>query len=467
MSSLEDRSAWAAATADAMRQTIALPGTLARFGPALLALFGFAATLMLFWPGLMTHDAAWVYAATMGAPLGDWQSPVMAVLWRLIDPIAPGPGSMLLITAALYWLGIGLIATVTARRSALIAALLIAAALTPPALFMLGIIWRDMLLAALWIAAAGLVLIAKDDKDRDDKDRVDGRGIALRIAALALIVLGVLLRPNAIPAGVLLALYAVMPTRFEWRRTVVLFIPFAVALFALSQIAYYQVLGAVRQYPLHSLFVFDLGGITHHSGENVFPVAWTDEQQIMLTSDCHRGDMWDWYWYLPPCDFVMTRLEAENLFHSPAIGEAWRAAIAKHPLPYLAHRAGFMGKFLFAQNQTLPIGRPAAANVNFAPSVAYEAYAAAHEALKATPLFRTGLWLALCAGVCAFAWPRRARPAGAFALATAGSALIYVASFALLGVAADFRYGYWAVPAVLASAAMLWAEREKRSVAQL
>src|SRR5262249_1996002 len=206
-----------------------------------------------------------------------------------------------------------------------------------------------------------------------------------------------------------------------------------------------------------------LGGITHYSGDNVFPVSWTDQQQLMLTTDCHRGDMWDWYWYMPPCDFVMTRLEAENLFHSPAIGESWRAAISKHPLAYLAHRAAYMGKFLFEQNQTLPATRPAAANVNFAPSAAYATYAAAHEALKITPLFRTGFWLVLCAAVCVVAWPRRESAAGAFALATAGSALLYVASFALLGVAADFRYGYWAVPAALCAATMLLAEREKRA----
>jgi hypothetical protein len=460
MSRLEDRSAYAAATADAVRQAIAFPGSIARFGPGVLAVAGFVTTLALFWPGLMTHDAAWVHAAAMGAPLGDWQSPVMAVLWRLIDPIAPGPGSMLLVTAALYWFGIALVATAAARRSPLIAALLIAAALTPPALFMLGIIWRDMLLAALWIAAAGLALTSRN---RVNEDRADTLGFALRAVAFGLIVLGVLLRPNAIPAGVLLALYTVMPMRFDLRRAALLFIPVAVALFALSQITYYQVLGAERQHPLHSLFVFDLGGVTHYAGENVFPVTWTDQQQIMLTSDCHRGDMWDWYWYMPPCDFVMTRLEAENLFHSPAIGASWRAAILKHPLAYLTHRAAYTSQFLFGQNQTVPAARPAAANLNFAPSAAYEIYAAAHEALKMTPLFRTGFWLMFCAGVCVFAWPRRAGAAGAFALATAGSALLYVASFALLGVAADFRYGYWAVPAALCATAMLLADREKRA----
>jgi hypothetical protein len=34
---------------------------------------------------------------------------------------------------------------------------------------------------------------------------------------------------------------------------------------------------------------------------------------------------------------------------------------------------------------------------------------------------------------------------GAFALGVCGSAAIYVLSFFAVGVASDFRYGYWAV----------------------
>jgi len=450
MRALEDWYALAV-VADAKR------GALKRFGPAVAALLGFAVTLALFWPGLMTHDAGWVLAIArrLGPPFGDWQSPVMVVLWRLIDPIAPGPGSMLLLTAALYWLGVGLVATAVARQSALLAALLIAAALTPPALFMLGIIWRDMLLAALWLSAVGLALIAAE--------RRAALGIALRAAALALIVLGVLLRPNAIPAGALLALYAAMPQRFAWRRVARWFVPASVGLFALMQLIYYPLLGAVRQHPLHSLFVFDLAGISAHAGENAFPVTWTEEQQRLLTTQCRHDDRWDWYWYMPPCNFVMQRLEADNLFGSPAISAAWRDAIVRHPGAYLAHRAAYMATFLFAQNQTLPESWPAAPNANFAPSAAYDAYAAAHEAMKATPLFRTGFWLAFCVVVCAFAWRERESAAGAFALATAGSAVLYVASYAMLGLSADFRYGYWAVPAALAAAAVIVAERVRRA----
>jgi peptidoglycan/LPS O-acetylase OafA/YrhL len=48
------------------------------------------------------------------------------------------------------------------------------------------------------------------------------------------------------------------------------------------------------------------------------------------------------------------------------------------------------------------------------------------------------------------AWRRRDTPEGAFTIAVCGSASLYVLTFFAVGVASDFRYGYWAVLASLA-----------------
>jgi peptidoglycan/LPS O-acetylase OafA/YrhL len=52
--------------------------------------------------------------------------------------------------------------------------------------------------------------------------------------------------------------------------------------------------------------------------------------------------------------------------------------------------------------------------------------------------------------VCGFAWKRRQTPEGAFAFGVCGSAAVYVLTFFAVGVASDFRYGYWAVLAGIA-----------------
>src|SRR5262245_919545 len=83
--------------------------------PALAA--AYALTLLVFYPGYSTIDARYVYADAQAWRFGDWQSPAMAVLWGLVDPIAPGSLSMFLLIATLYWLGFGMLALIAARRS--------------------------------------------------------------------------------------------------------------------------------------------------------------------------------------------------------------------------------------------------------------------------------------------------------------------------------------------------------------
>ena len=62
-----------------------------------IAIAGYALTLYVFFPGVMTYDAKYIYIATKAAQPGDWQSPVMVAIWKWIDPLAPGAASMFLL----------------------------------------------------------------------------------------------------------------------------------------------------------------------------------------------------------------------------------------------------------------------------------------------------------------------------------------------------------------------------------
>ncbi|RAI35206.1 hypothetical protein, partial [Rhodoplanes roseus] len=126
----------------------------------LIALAGFVLTLLVFWPGVMTFDARFVLAAARAGTYGDWQSPVMAWLWRLIDPLAPGPRSMLLLTTALYWSGFALIGLVLARRTPWLGPVTTALGFVPSGFMFLGILWRDILFGCVWLLAAALALAA-------------------------------------------------------------------------------------------------------------------------------------------------------------------------------------------------------------------------------------------------------------------------------------------------------------------
>ena len=414
---------------------------------------GFALTLYVFYPGIMTFDARYIYQDMAKGIYGDWQSPAMVLLWSLTDPIAPGPGSLLLLTAALYWLAFAVVALTIARRSLWLALLLPLLALSPPAFVFVGIIWRDVLFAIAWLLAAALVFATADSERRPR--------VAMQGVGLALLAFGVLLRPNALAAAPILAAYILWPARFSWKRAAMLYVPMALLLFGLVQGIYYGVLGAQRQHPLHSIMVFDLGGISHFADDNVFPGAWSQNEATLITHRCYQPIAWDVYWTQEPCEFVMEHLEREKIFPSPILTEAWKQAIVKHPIAYLEHRAVFMWTFLAGADNLTMWTRDLddASKIIFADNPRLLALKSVHDALKPTPLFRAGTWLLLDALVCLFAWRRRDTPAGAFALGVCGSAVVYVMTFFAVGVATDFRYAYWAVLAGLAGAIAVAARR--------
>ena len=131
-----------------------------------LAAAGFGLTLLIFYPGIMTYDAKFVYEDIAKHTLGDWQSPAMTVLWALIDPIAPGSASMFLLIAAAYWLAFGLLGFTLAGRSAGLGALPPVLALLPPAFVLVGVLWRDVLFAVTWLLAVVLTFAVTDRPPR-------------------------------------------------------------------------------------------------------------------------------------------------------------------------------------------------------------------------------------------------------------------------------------------------------------
>ena len=410
-----------------------------------MAAAGFGLTLFVFYPGVMTFDAKYVYLDIAKGFYGDWQSPVMTLLWALIDPLAPGAASMFVLIAMFYWLGFGLLAVTLARRSIWPAIALLVLALSPPAFVFVGTIWRDVLLASAWLLSAAL---AFEVADRGRPLRLPVQGVAL-----ALLTLGVLLRPNALLAAPILAAYILWPAQFSCKRAAILFVPAVIAFYALVQIVYYGALGATRQHPLHSLLVFDLGGISHFAKDNQYPVTFSASETALLVDGCYRPTEWDIYWRHEPCRFVMDRLERDRLFGTSAISSAWLRAVTRHPVAYLQHRAAFTWHFLTGANPTMwtyNIEEPDKPILDGRPAIV--AVMTMHDALKATPLFRAGSWLLICIAAGALAWRRRDRPAGAFALAVCASGAVFALSYFAFGVASDFRYGYWAVLAGLSGA---------------
>jgi hypothetical protein len=125
-----------------------------------------------------------------------------------------------------------------------------------------------------------------------------------------------------------------------------------------------------------------------------------------------------------------------------------------------------MWTFLAGSNLALPYYDWQGPTAVYGDSPYFKPVLAVHHWLQPTPLFRTGFWLVLAIVVCALAWPARPTPAGAFAVGVSASAIVYVMTFLAVGVAADFRYGYWGVLATLAAAVATPLAHRERATAR-
>lgn len=414
---------------------------------AALAAAGYALTLYVFYPGVMTYDAKYIYEAIPDIEPGDWQSPLMVAIWRWIDPLAPGAASMFLLIVTVYWSAFVILALTIARRSLWLAAILLILAALPPTFTLLGVIWRDILFAGAWLLAGVLAWSVRE--------QIRPVRVPVQVLALCLAGFGILLRPNALFAIPILAIYVLWPMAFRLKRAALAYLPLAAAFYALVPLVYYGALNAKKEHPLHSVFVFDLGGMSHFSKANQFPVTFTPEQNVVLI-DCYQPVLWDIYWNRDPCKFVMAKLEGEKIFGTPALSSAWLRAVTSHPLAYLQHRAAFMRTFLLGDNLTLwTLDVEDPRKYLYTDRPAFMTLRAIDETLKKTPLTRVGTWLLIDIVILAFAWRRRETPEGAFAIGACGSAAIYVLTFFPAGVAPDFRYAYWAVLAAITSAVVM------------
>ena len=164
----------------------------------------------------------------------------------------------------------------------------------------------------------------------------------------------------------------------------------------------------------------------------------------MLLNSCYQPTLWDIYWRLEPCDFVMRKVEREKgLFGTSAISRAW---LRGHPAPSRCLSAAPLGIHVeFSrrrQSDDVDCGRRASDDRTSLPiAPRFNAMVSAHDMLKPTPLLRAGFWLLVCIVVCGVSWRRSAPREAAFALGVCGSAAVYVLSFSAVGVASDFRYG--------------------------
>ncbi|MFT3976383.1 MAG: hypothetical protein QM688_04610 [Sphingomonas bacterium] len=401
---------------------------------ALPLLIGCAGSLA-YWPGLVTWDSLRQYDQALSGDFDDWHPPAMEWVWRQLLPVAHSPAPMLVLQLGLYALGFALLIAAAARTRRAVAIACIA--LLPLSVALMATIVKDSLMTGALLAAAGLCATA------------DRRGIGWpRAAAFALLLFASTLRFNAIFATLPLALWT-LPA--AWRRRPARMVAGCAAMCALLAAAMplaNHVAGAKPSGVELSLIIFDLGGITLHSGEDQFPPSGVADA-VAVNRHCYTPVKWDSYswWVDAPCPigFEQVRDAFARAHIEPHL--FWLRAILRHPLAYAEHRLAHWNvetRFLAHDSVDRPVQVSAPPNDwGFAVTPNQVVRAVDWLACRSgeTPLGWPCVWIAAMIGLL---WAGRV---GFPARVMAWSALLYALGYAPLGVAAELRYYLWTMVA--------------------
>lgn len=419
------------------------------------AIVGFSVSVLAFYPGVMSFDSIVQYEQARSGVFRDWHPPAMAALWSVLNRVHDGPELMFLLQLTLLWGGLCGVAIGLVRSGRAWGAAFPLIGLAPFVFDLVGVIWKDVVLAASWIFAAGVLFAVRAKDERTPRWLVACLGLSL--------LYGALVRANSVFAIAPLALYLVGGRVFgrALAPQIIACVAAPLAILGATAIVSGPMLHAAREHPLHSLILFDLVGITRNGPDDVIPGQWSAADRARIAG-CYQPDKWD---HLGDgvCAGVVETLQHQHVWGGGELRTLWVKAALTHPIAYLRHRLAFTNEMLrwrgpfddrsvfYDSERTTPAAWRHEHNGLF------QAAKASAMALRHTPLFRAYFWLVLSACVCALAAFAVDSAAKRFAAALGASGFIYLVTFIPFGVAADFRYAYWTILATLATGAALTA----------
>ena len=417
------------------------------------ALIAAAVALSLaYWPGVMTWDSIRQYGQALSGRFDDWHPPLMNWIWRELLPLAHGPAPMLVLQLGVYAAGWVLFAGwALRRRRPRLALALAAASLTPIAVALMGAIIKDSLMAALLLAAAGLLAW-----------RGERGGWPLRLGGVALVVLASCLRFNAFLAGgPLMVGFLSEVLRRTPLRTAATGVIATAALLLPMPIANHLLKAEPSGVQL-SLVIFDLGGITEHAGRSVFPPL-PVKDAVAANRACYSPVRWDLYadWAETPCPVGFTPVRAAFAAQRTRPMLFWAGAALRQPVAYAEHRLthfNINARFLVHDEVERPVHDRSEDN-DWGYQVTANPLLHAVDALARysahTPLGWPIVWMALAAGVLAVSWRL---PTRAVVIPLALSSLLYGLGYGVFSVSSELRYHLWTMLAALVAACIAAAD---------
>jgi hypothetical protein len=407
-----------------------------------------ALTLFAAWPGIPTYDTVAQFREVLTGSYDDWHPPAMARWWAVLHGIFGGTtGPMLLQQVGLCWLGIGLIATALARRSANGAAAAVLACGALPVFWVWQIaVLKDAQMLGAALAAVGVVAWW----------RLDGRAVPWWgwVLAAGLLAYATLVRANAVFAIAPLA--AILTTR-GWRTRIAVTVAIVLVALAGMQFVNHRLFGAVDTGVRTTQPRFDLAGIAVRIDDPAATRLDAAQVDALRTGRCVKAFFWD-----PLAGGACA--DAEEPLQGLSVGELYTTlanAAFRHPIAYAAQRLAHLNS---TDRWIVPVGwleawpaataEPNDLGLTDPGPVAVDVVRSTAP-LRETPIAWPIAYIVIAVAAIATAFQRPADPRRDLALALLMSALTLEASFAAISIASDLRYHLWPMLATLLSVVLL------------
>lgn len=411
-------------------------------------------------PGAMSADSIAILTEARDGILLDAHPPIMAIIWRWMDGLVPGPQGMLTLILLLFYGGFALMMVTAAWRRGKPAFFLSLLFLLNPAIIgIIGVIWVDTLMAMALMSATGLAFVAT-------VTRGPLKHVLLALA-LVMISVGIASRYNAAAAAIPLVAYVfhVAAGRMARLRTKSFVLAGAfvatVALFLVASLVSSNIVQS-KQYFWTVLLQYDLAGIAERSA---------DQSVAALSSPATLDDIRTLYTPRSVIPLLVgeqvhseqspfpraTSLPAERFCLDPVLRQelvaTWIKAIATHPIAYLDHRLAVFGSLIglppfqalwapvFTRIDPNELGVPTRGD---ADGLLFRIVAR----LSSTFMFNPAVYLLIgCLGmlVSLAMSIRRNDPLALLSLALYSSGILHMAGLFVSTVSSDFRYSYWLV----------------------
>jgi hypothetical protein len=430
------------------------------FTARVILIIGWVVFFAYCYPGFMSYDSVWQLEQARGIePRNEWQPPLMAWIWGLIDKVIAGPFPMLVIQSGAFLFGTAAILRhIMKPRAAAITASIVL--LYPANLVVMAVIWKDCQMAGFLIASIACLLSEKRWH---------------RVAGYFFIFLATGVRYNAAAATLPIVLgFFARGVVMSRKRRYLIATGLWFAITVLSLVAN----GLVTEKRMHPWQVaaapLDIVGTMRFAKKlpdadylrDMPDVQWVSKDQIWRRILYTYSPLNSYLEVTTSEDAIIAPPTTEE--HRAAIADAWKQQVLAHPIAFMRHRLG-----VFYAQITATTGGPNGFWAEFANADWGEAilqHKVKHSGLqrfwidslvKYYKYFGLRVWVYFALLFAFLPMTRKNRLA--FILVMSG--ILHEVGLLLIAPAIDYRYSHWMVYCCILAGIILVVTRARRRVA--